>query len=199
MTQNILFGIRLSVDRKFIHGLIAQSFDKYHIIPFDVNENQMVELVKKQSHKIPFWNTPAVFLCTSYCCLGRLDDILNWYPLFKKCKAVAIIRVLDSNKNDEVEASDWEKNCWDQACQFHFKKDRIVENIPFKVITIRSDQTELTKEQVADLKGIVEAQVPKKLTWNNIKGPLQRGGVVLFLVTVLGLLFNNFFWKPQKS
>lgn len=195
MSQDILLCVRVGIDKTPIENLLRKSFPNDNFIPFDINPNNLEKLVDQQKYRIP-WNTPAVFFCTcSKLDGGRIDCIESWLPLFERCKAIAIISLVNTQQDFDSQVSIDHKNWWGVGLSA-LKDDEKLNTIPYVIVSIGQDQTELSPQQRADLLSIAESKDKK---WNKtIKNGLMFG-IGACLLGIFGWLFKKIFLNPQKA
>ena len=160
MAIDILLCVRRPVEdkRELFEKLIKASFPepKYHIIPFEVNPEMMVELVSQQRHKISSSNPPVVFLC-DYHLYSRCDVAKNWQPLFQKCKAVAFFHFLGGATPEENAYFDHNlRERWEEMWPYVE-----CENIPYKVVNVIPEQESLTPVQLTALQALCRFEMKK--------------------------------------
>jgi hypothetical protein len=135
MSQNILLCVRVGIDKTPIENLLRKSFPNDNFIPFDINPNNLEKLVDQQKYRIP-WNTPAVFFCTcSKLDGGRIDCIESWLPLFERCKAIAIISLVNTQQDFDSQVSIDHKNWWGVGLSV-LKDVGKLNTIPYIIVSI---------------------------------------------------------------
>lgn len=175
MTQQILFcADQYTPNVEIVEGLIKASFpeSRYTVISLRVHPDQVIQQVAQWAEQKNFSNQPALFFYWN-CSNERADIASVWQPLFEKCKAVALIHLLDQPADEGKIESYW-RNGWKWG------------NIPHNIINIDRKQTSLNDMQRNVLQKICNVEV-KKSTEN--KHYYALGLLVLGVLALVGFLF----------
>ncbi len=150
MTQQILFcADQYTQNVELVEGLIKASFPepRYQIISLRVHPDQVIQQVAHWAEQNIFSNQLALFFYWN-CSNERADIASIWHPLFEKCKAVALVHLLDQPADEGKIESYW-KNGWKWG------------NISHCIVNIDRKQTSLTDTQRIALQEICNVEVKK--------------------------------------
>jgi cell division protein YceG involved in septum cleavage len=189
MTQQILFcADKYAENVEFVEQVIKESFPepRYQVISLRIHPDQVTQQVAQWAHdqKI-FSNPPALFFYWK--CLNERADIASiWHPLFEKCKAVALVHLLEQ-PTDEGKIESYWKNGWKFG------------NIPHNIININRQQISLNDAQRSALQEICNVKVIQHADKKHI---YVLALVVLGSLALIGFLYRRQFPHskyPRKS
>ena len=150
MAQQILFcADQYTPNVEFVEGLIKASFPepRYTVISLRVHPDHVAQQVAQWAEQNIFSHLPALFFYWN-CSNERADIASIWQPLFEKCKAVALVHLLDQSTDESKIESYW-KNGWKW------------ENIPHNIVNIDRKQISLHDTQRNALQKICNVEVKK--------------------------------------
>lgn len=149
MTQQILFcADKYAENVEFVEQIIKESFpeSQYSVISLRIHPDQVAQQVARWAHdqKI-FSNHPPLFFYWK--CLNERADVASiWQPLFEKCKAVALVHLLDQPTDKDKIESYW-RNGWKLG------------NIPHNIVNINRQQILLNETQRSALQEICNVKM----------------------------------------
>lgn len=179
MAQQILFcADQYTPNVEFVEGLIKASFPepRYTVISLRVHPDQVVHQVAQWAELKFFSNHPALFFYWN-CSNERADIASIWQPLFEKCKAVALVHLLDQSADEGKIESYW-KNGWKWG------------NIPHNIVNIDRKQISLNDAQRNALQKICHVEIKKD---TDKKRYLILGLLALGAFALIGFLFRRQF------
>jgi hypothetical protein len=185
MTQQVVFcADKYMQNVEFVERLIKESFPEpqYTIISLRIHPDHVAQQVAQWAHEqTVFSNPPALFFYWN--CLNERVDIASiWQPLFEKCKAVALVHLLDQPTDEGIVENYW-RNGWKFG------------NIPHNIININKNQKSLNAAQRIALQKICNVEV--KYTDKNRY--LIFGLLALGVFALMGFFLRRQFSQPKPA
>lgn len=186
MAQQILFcSDKYMQNVEFVERLIKKSFpeSQYTVISLRVDPDHVAQQIAQWANvQNLFSHMPALFFYWN-CLNERADVALIWQPLFKKCKAVALVHLLDQPADEGKIESYW-KNGWKLG------------NIPHNIVNINRQQKSLNDTQRIALQEICNVEVKK---YTDKKHYLILGLLALGALAFIGFLYRRKFHPMGSS